>query len=154
MKYTNSIIKHECEIKQFLYRLEKLYRSGEIKLADVYAILLRKCHRGYSWKLIPSLWPTYFPEIAWQGELGSVGGCTVLYCPDCDSFKGIDQFEYRPNAKLMRSRLCVGCLNKWRKDKAAGKLPYHSRKPIAKKEYIRKGYEGRQPGIKPEGPPK
>lgn len=128
MKYSQKIIQHEIKLKMFLYRLEKLYREKKINLADIYANLLRRCHRGYSWKMIPSLWPTYFPEIEWQGELGSVGGCTVLYCPDCDSFKGIDEFIYQSNAKLMRSRLCCVCKSKWQKNKKKGNLPYHKTK--------------------------
>lgn len=133
MKYTARIIQHETELRAFLYRLEKLYRSNKLKLGDVNAILFRHCHKDV-YGMVGELWPTFFPEIAWAGELGTVAECTVLHCPGCDTFLGIDSFKYQSNAKMRRSRLCCVCHNKWRRDKAKGKLPWHIRKEKANKK--------------------
>lgn len=155
-KISQDRIRREGETKNFLYRLGKLFSENKLNYADCLAISLR--HVCGLYPEIAELWPTYFSGKVWPGLLGNVADCRILHCPECDSFKAMEQFEYRSNAKLTRSRLCVVCLAKWRLDRKKGKLPFqilekkYGKQP--RKVYDRKGYESRKILPKPEGPPK
>lgn len=153
-KISQTRIARELELKNFLFRISKLHTEGKLSYADCTAIMLRRYNVLYP--EIGGLWPTYFPGKEWQGEFSNVADCKILYCPECDTFKAVDQYEYRSNAKLTRSRLCVVCINKWRKNKKKGKLPYQEKirkyGPQPVKVYQKKEYESRKIPPKPQIP--